>query len=157
VTTFPALFPAVEMDGDPLFDRGVVDNTSINHTTSLAADRDVVLPTGYACALTETLIRVITSAVHALTLLIQQRLVLDVGAAHDHVDLVVLPRLSPLSESATNFRHSGELIARAGHAADRWPNKGGDRLEHPERFPSRPTDDDVATSTFADASERHTA
>jgi hypothetical protein len=46
--------------------------------------------------------------------------------------------------------------AEVASAADRWPNEGGDRLEHPGRFPSRPTHD-VATSTFADASEGHAA
>jgi NTE family protein len=153
---FPAVFPAVGIDGGPLFDGGVVDNTLINHAISRGADRVVVLSTGDTCALTETPTSGITSAVHAPALLIQQRLALDVSAAHDNVDLVVLPPLCPLSESATNFGHSGELVACAGQAAGLWLDEGGDRLEHPERFLSRLTHD-VATSTFADVSGGHTA
>lgn len=100
---------------------------------SLGADRVVVLPTGHACALTETPSGALASVVHALTLLVQQGLVLDVEGADDRVDLVVLPPLCPLAVWATDFRHSRELINRARDAAGRWLNDGGGHVEHPDR------------------------
>jgi NTE family protein len=113
----PAVFPPVELDGRPLFDGGVANNTPISHAVALGADRVVVLPTGYACALPAAPATALASAVHALTLLVQQRLVLDVAAHHDDVELVVLPRLCPLSVSSADFRHAAVLIDRARRTA----------------------------------------
>jgi NTE family protein len=130
----PAVFPAVEIDGRALFDGGVVNNTPISHAIDLGADRVVVLPTGYACALDEAPRSALASAVHALTLLVQQRLVLDVTAAHHRVELVVLPPLCPLAVSASDFRHGDELVRRARNAAGAWLDEGGAKVEHPEQF-----------------------
>lgn len=130
----PAVFPAVERDGRFLFDGGVANNTPLSHAVGLGADRVVVLPTGYACDLRAAPATALGSAVHALTLLVQQRLMLDVAAYHDRVDLMVLPPLCPLSVSSADFRHAGELISRARGATTRWLDNGSDRLPHPERF-----------------------
>jgi NTE family protein len=130
----PAVFPAVEIDGRALFDGGVVNNTPISHAIDLGADRVVVLPTGYACALDEPPRSALASAVHALTLLVQQRLVLDVEAANHRVELVVLPPLCPLAVSASDFRHGDELIRRARNAAGAWLDEGGATVKHPEQF-----------------------
>jgi NTE family protein len=54
----------------------------------------------------------VASAVHALTLLIEQRLVLDVAAYHGQVELIVLPPLCPLSVSSVDFRSARLLIER---------------------------------------------
>jgi NTE family protein len=91
-----------------------------------------------------------------MTSLIRQRQLHEGGAPHDHAELLVLPPPCPLSASATDFRHSGELIARAEQVARRWLDEGGDRMEHPERFLTRQTHHG-ATSTFADASGGHAA
>ncbi|HEY1116989.1 MAG TPA: patatin-like phospholipase family protein, partial [Acidimicrobiales bacterium] len=70
----PGVFPTVAVDGRALFDGGVANNTPISRAVELGADRVVVLPAGVACALAAPPRGAISTAVHALTLLIQQRL-----------------------------------------------------------------------------------
>jgi NTE family protein len=130
----PAVFPTVTIDGRVLFDGGVADNTPVSQAIALGADRVVVLPAGVACALPEPPRAAIATAVHALTLLIEQRLVLDVAAYHDQVDIVVLPPLCPLSVSSSDFRAAALLIERARAATTRWLDAGNHLLPHPERF-----------------------
>lgn len=132
--SIPAVFPAVQREGILLFDGGVANNAPISHAVALGAERVVVLPTGYACALATAPSSALGSAVHALTLLVQQRLILEVAAFADRVELVVLPPLCPLSVSSTDFRFGAELIARAHLASGRWLDEGGHRRVHPEQF-----------------------
>ena len=132
--SIPAVLPAVEIDGRALFDGGVADNTPISQAAALGAERIVVLPAGVACALAHPPRSALATALHAITLLIEQRLALDVAAYHDRVELVVLPPLCPLSVSSADFRHAGLLIDRAHQASARWLDAGHDRLPHPERF-----------------------
>jgi NTE family protein len=130
----PGVFPTVTIDGRALFDGGVADNAPISRAVALEADRVVVLPAGVTCALPAPPRTAVATAVHALTLLIEQRLVLDVAAyAHD-VELVVLPPLCPLSVPSTDFRAGGLLIERAASATNRWLAAGNHHLPHPERF-----------------------
>jgi NTE family protein len=129
----PAVFPPVVVDGRPLFDGGVANNAPISHAVALGATRVVVLPTGYACALTSAPRSALGSAIHALTLLIQQRLVLEVAAFEDRVELVVLPPLCPLAVSSSDFRHADELIARSHAASATWLDQGAHRQPHPAR------------------------
>jgi NTE family protein len=131
--SIPAVFPAVEREGLLLFDGGVANNAPISHAVALGAERVVVLPTGYACALSAAPRSALGSAVHALTLLVQQRLVLEVAAFADRVELVVLPPLCPLSVSSADFRFGDELVARAHRASGAWLDDGGHRRPHPEQ------------------------
>lgn len=130
----PAVFPSVMIDGRPLFDGGVANNAPISHAVALGATRVVVLPTGYACALSTAPRSALGNAVHALTLLIQQRLILEVAAYEHRVELVVIPPLCPLAVSSADFRHGNELIERAHEASGRWLDEGKHCLPHPERF-----------------------
>lgn len=132
--SIPAILPSVTIDGRSLFDGGVANNTPISHAAALGADRVVVLPAGVACALPSPPRSAVSTAVHALTLLIEQRLALDVAAYHDRVELIVLPPLCPLSVSSADFRHAELLIDRAHDVAGRWLDAGNQRLPHPERF-----------------------
>jgi NTE family protein len=132
--SIPAVLPAVTIGDRALFDGGIADNTPISQAAALGADRIVVLPAGVACALPHAPRSAVATAIHALTLLIEQRLVLDVAAYHDRVELVVLPPLCPLSVSSTDFRHAELLINRAHDATGRWLDAGNDRVPHPERF-----------------------
>ena len=109
----PAVLPAVEIDGRLLFDGGVADNTPISQAVALGAERVIVLPAGVACALESPPRSALATAVHALTLLIEQRLVHDVAAYHDRVELIVLPPLCPLAVSSLDFRRAGHLMERA--------------------------------------------
>lgn len=130
----PAVFPSVRIGDRDLIDGGVADNAAISQAVALGADVVYVLPTGYACALDDPPSSPLSSALHALTLLIEQRLILEVAHFAEHTDIRVLPPLCPLSVSSTDFRHGGLLIERARTATERWLDDGGPRLAHPERF-----------------------
>ena len=133
--SIPAVLPPVEVGGRVVFDGGVADNTPISQAIALGADRVVVLPAGVACALDEPPRSALAIAVHAMTLLIEQRLAADVAAAaSERVDLWVLPPLCPLTVSSLDFRHAGALIDRARRSTHRWLDAGGHHLPHPERF-----------------------
>lgn len=153
--SIPAVFPAVQREGILLFDGGVANNAPISHAVARGAERVVVLPTGYACALATAPGSALGSAVHALTLLVQQRLILEVAALADRVDLIVLPPLCPLSVSSTDFRFGTELIARAHLASGQWLDEGGHRRPHPEQFLS--LHDHRAESSDGQATGGHAA
>lgn len=132
----PGVFPPVERDGRLLVDGGVADNTAISQAVALGADRVVVLPTGFACALERPPSTLLATATHALTILIEQRLILEVAhfAERGDVDLAVVPPLCPLDVPSTDFRHAARLIADAERATGEWIDGGGFDRPHPERF-----------------------
>jgi NTE family protein len=132
--SIPAVLPPVTIDDRALFDGGIANNTPISQAAKLGADRIIVLPAGVACALPTPPRSAVGMAIHALTLLIEQRLILDVAAFHDRVELIVLPPLCPLSVSSADFRHAEMLIDRAHDASGRWLDSGNQHLPHPERF-----------------------
>ena len=130
----PAVFPSVRVGDRDLVDGGIADNAAISQAVALGADVVYVLPTGYACALDDPPASPLSSALHALTLLIEQRLILEVAHFAELTDIRVLPPLCPLSVSSTDFRHGALLIERARTTTERWLDEGGPRLSHPERF-----------------------
>lgn len=130
----PAVYPPVTIDGQVLFDGGVANNTPISHAVALGADRVVVLPAGVACALPHAPRSMIGIAMHALTLLIEQRLVLDVERYQNDVELMVMPPLCPLSVASTDFAHARQLIHRARATTSDWLDAGRHRIPHPEQF-----------------------
>lgn len=130
----PALLPPVERDGQLLADGGITNNTAMSHARSIGADRIVVLPTGYACALDEPPRTALAAGLHALTLLIERRLIRDVAEAPPELDLIVLPPLCPLNVSAADFSKADQLIRRAHKAASDWIDSGKVTLPNPERF-----------------------
>ena len=132
-SAIPAVLPPVARDGRTLVDGGLADNAAISQAAALGAERIVVLPTGYACALSEPPTRPLGVAVQALSLLVQRRLITDVALYAGQVDLVVLPPLCPLRISATDFRHAEELIRRAHASAATWLDSGAAYRPRPER------------------------
>ncbi|MGH9084262.1 MAG: patatin-like phospholipase family protein [Acidimicrobiales bacterium] len=130
----PAVFPAVRVGDRHLVDGGVADNAAVSQAVALGADVVYVLPTGYACALPAPPATPLSSAMHALTLLIEQRLVLEVAHLAERVDIRVLPPLCPLSVSSTDFGQAALLIERSRTATARWLDQDGPSLAHPERF-----------------------
>ena len=90
------------------------------------------------------------SALQALTLLIEQRLILDVAQAADRVDLRLLPPLCPLAVSAIDFRSARRLIDRAYAGSTAWLDAGNHELPHAERFLSMHTHRWAATGMGAD-------
>lgn len=116
----PGVFPPVTVDGHHLVDGGVADNAPVSVAVEAKADKIYVLPTGYACALDRAPDTALGVAVQALTLLVQQRLIADVGRYQGRVNITVLPPLCPLDVSPIDFSHTDELIDQAHESAGRW-------------------------------------
>jgi NTE family protein len=130
----PGVFPPVERDGLVLVDGGVADNAALSQAVELGADEVYVLPTGFACALSHPPSTALATAMQALTLLIEQRLVRDVAQFADQGRLKVLAPLCPLSVPSTDFGHARMLITRAREATGRWLDEGGPSRPSAERF-----------------------
>jgi len=130
----PGVLPTVQRDGLTLVDGGVANNAALSQAVALGADDIYVLPAGFACALTRPPASALASAVQALTLLIEQRLVIDVTQFVGHATIKVLPPLCPLAVSSADFSHAAELITRAHTATGHWLDAGGPSLPAPERF-----------------------
>jgi len=130
----PAVFAPVERQGRVLMDGGVANNAAVSHAIALGADRVVVLPAGFSCALLTPPRTPLAAAMHALTLLIEQRLIVEVAHLADRADIVVLPPLCPLSVSPVDFRSGEDLMSRAHDTSGEWLDAGNHLLPHAERF-----------------------
>ena len=130
----PAVFRPVSREGRLLMDGGVADNTAISHAVRLGADRIVVVPAGVACALERPPSSPVAAFTHALTLMLQQRLIVEVAHFADRVEFIVAPPLCPLDVNPVDFGRADELIARSHTATTDWLRAGNQHLPHPERF-----------------------
>jgi NTE family protein len=130
----PAVFPPIERAGRVLMDGGVANNAGVSHAIELGAHRVVVLPAGFSCALLTPPTTPLAAAMHALTLLIEQRLIVEVAHLAARADIIVLPPLCPLSVSPVDFRSGAELMSRAQDATGEWLDAGNHLLPHAERF-----------------------
>jgi NTE family protein len=109
----PAVFPPVEWEDTLLMDGGVSNNSPITHAIELGADIVYVLPTGYACGLAEAPKGALGMLLHAMNLLIQRRLIVEIELLESDAKLVVLPPPCPLDVQAIDFSRADELIGRA--------------------------------------------
>lgn len=130
----PAVFRPVERDGRLLVDGAVSNNTAVSRAVEFGADRIVIIPAGSACALSEAPKTPLAAATHALTLLLEQRLIVEVAHLAEKVEILVAPPLCPLSVGPTDFTHADELIARAHDATRSWFEAGNQHLPNPARF-----------------------
>jgi NTE family protein len=106
----PGVFPSIHRDGRDLVDGGVADNTPISHAVGLGAHKVYVLPTGVPCELTKPPRGAIQMLVHALTLLINERLARDITRFQSQVELIVLPPPCPQTVLPSDFDHAAQLI-----------------------------------------------
>jgi NTE family protein len=130
----PGVLPPVAVAGRYVVDGGVAHHTAVSTAVELGATEIYVLPAGYPCALSEPPTAALDVAVHALTLLIEQRLIAEVAAHADAAAIRVLPPLCPLAVSAADFSRGAELVARSRRASEEWLDSGGVDLPDPERF-----------------------
>ena len=130
----PGVFPAVHRGGQVLADGALADNSAISQAVALGADRVYVLPSGTACALDRPPSHPLAAALHAVTLLLEQRAILETRAYAGPVDVHVMPPLCPLSVPAMDFSHGATLISRAHRATDQWLDSHSDELPYPDRF-----------------------
>ncbi len=119
-TAIPGVLPPVPIDGRHYMDGGVVNNTPISHAVELGADTVWVLTTGYSCALQQPPRSALGMSLHAVALMIHQRLSLDVERYADAVDLRVVPPLCPISVAPTDFSQADDLIRRAYQHTSDW-------------------------------------
>jgi len=130
----PAVFPPVRVDDRDLIDGSIANDAAVSRAVALGAEIVYVLPTGYTCALDELPATPLSAALHAVTLLIERRLITDVAQLSSRCDIRVLPPLCPLSVSSVDFHHGSELIDRARDATRRWLEQGGEHQVHPEQI-----------------------
>jgi NTE family protein len=106
----PGVYPAINREGETLIDGGVANNTAISDAAELGATTIYVLPTGAPCELPSAPRGAIPMLVHAIALLINQRLAADIEHfAHD-AELIVLPPPCPSGVFPSDFGHARQLI-----------------------------------------------
>ena len=126
----PVVFPPVRFEDVYLVDGAVSSNTAVKVAVEQGARRLIVLPTGYACALSKPPAGAVASALHALTLLIARQMLSELKELDgSSIEYFVLPPLCPLTGSPYDFSQTGALIARAIKSTDAWIAEGG--LEKP--------------------------
>lgn len=118
-SAIPGIYPPVSIDGVPLMDGGVSDNTPLDVAVRLGARTVYVLPTGFACAIASPPSGALGMAIHALSVLVEQRLINDVRRYEPDIELVVLPPPCPLTVVPVDFSHTEELIAAGYELAKR--------------------------------------
>jgi NTE family protein len=101
-------------------DGGVANNFPIAHAVAAGATTVYVLPTGYACALPAPPRGALAMAMHAVSLLLEQRLAADAARVEHTIDLRVLPPLCPLRVTPVDFGHTDELIDPAYRSSANW-------------------------------------
>jgi NTE family protein len=116
----PGVFPPRRFGDKHLIDGGISSNTPIAAAIELGARRIVVLPTGFACALSEPPRGALKMALHAITLLIARQLVNDVRHWQDRAEIIVVPPLCPIESSAYDFSASAALIDRSARSTEVW-------------------------------------
>jgi NTE family protein len=125
----PAAFEPVHFNDLYLADGAVSSNTPFTVAVARGAQRLIVLPTGYACALEKPPAGAVANALHALTLLIARQLMNELQGLDHSIDYFVVPPLCPLTGSPYDFSRTSELIERAAMSTDSWLSEGG--LDHP--------------------------
>lgn len=108
----PGIFSPVHWEGRDLIDGGVSNNTPISHAIELGAETVYILPTGNACDLPEPPRGALGMLLHAMSLLVMRRLLIEVELLKDQARLVVMPPPCPLAVSPIDFSHTDELIRR---------------------------------------------
>ena len=120
----PAVFPPVQIDERLLIDGGVVNNTPISTAIELGASEVWVLSPGYACALSAPPTTALAMAMHAVGLMVQRRLSLEVSSRDYAVPVRLIPPPCPIDISPVDFSKTDELIERAAAGTRQWLANG---------------------------------
>jgi NTE family protein len=131
----PAVFPPVLHEGRYLGDGGLSNNAPVSTAVSLGATKVIALSTGFSCALSKPPRGAVATALHALNLLINRRLVQDLEGMAGRIDVAVVPPLCPVEVTPFDFSRSADLIRRAEASTRLWLRQGGlSRRDIPEGF-----------------------
>jgi NTE family protein len=109
----PGVFAPVSVDGDLLIDGGVCDNTPISHAIELGAEEIYVLPTGFSCDLETPPRAALNMLLHAMSVMLAQRLYVEIELYRAHAQIIVLPPPCPQRVQPIDFSHASELIDSA--------------------------------------------
>src|SRR5207253_257475 len=106
-------------------DGAISSNTPVRVAVAKGAQRLIVLPTGYACAMHAPPIGAVANALHALTLLIARQLVSELEGLGPSIEYFVVPPLCPLVGSPYDFSRTADHIERAIQSTDAWLAQSG--------------------------------
>ncbi|MDN5893106.1 MAG: patatin-like phospholipase family protein [Nocardioides sp.] len=130
----PGVYPPVRLGDCWLIDGALATPAGVSHAVQLGATQIYALPAGVPCALASAPRSALGVALHAFSLLIQQRLSTELVHPPIGATIHLLPPLCPMTVSVADFGHAAELIDRSRHASTRWLEEGGPDLPHPARF-----------------------
>ena len=119
-SAIPGVFPMVEIGWRQLVDGGVVNNCPISQALALGATKIWVLPCGYACSLPKAPQGALGIVLQAVSLLVQNRLLMDYERYSAQADLRMLPTVCPLSVSPTDFTQARHLVDDADTLVRAW-------------------------------------
>ena len=108
----PGVFAPIEWGDSQLIDGGVSNNAPITHALELGAERIYVLPTGSTCALQEAPGGAIGMMLHAMSLLLTRRMLIEIQLLRDRANLIVLPPPCPQTVQPIDFGHADALVER---------------------------------------------
>ena len=108
----PAIFPPVEINGEPLIDGAVVDNVPLTKALTLGAERVFVLHVGNFDRPRRAPKRPIDALLQSFSIARNYRFLAETAQERDDVDVVVLPSIDPGNVKYNDFGRSPELIAR---------------------------------------------
>jgi NTE family protein len=123
-TAVPGVFPPVHIGHHYLMDGGVANNAPLSQAIDLGAELVYVLPAGYACGLRKPPASALGMAIHAFSLVFNEKLVESIGHCSGDARIKVVPPLCPVTVSPIDFGHAAELIRRARESTMRWLGQG---------------------------------
>ncbi|MEX1368446.1 MAG: patatin-like phospholipase family protein, partial [Nannocystaceae bacterium] len=134
-SSIPGVFPPVRWGDRVLVDGGVSNNTPLMPAVLSGAERVYVLPTGMACGLRRPPRGSLGVLMQSLSLLVMQRLIVEVELYRERTELIVLPPPCPIETAPVDFGDSRELITRGREGTHRYLDRldAGD-VEAPMRL-----------------------
>ncbi|MCZ7530006.1 MAG: patatin-like phospholipase family protein [Acidimicrobiia bacterium] len=116
----PGVFPPVAVDGRPLVDGGVGNNTPVSHAVDMGADEVYVLPAGHVCDREEAPDTAIGTLLRSLTIMLGTRLAIAIQRYEKQVRLKVVPPPCPSDVSPIDFSQTDTLIDAGYETARTW-------------------------------------
>ena len=126
----PVLFPPRRIGDRLLSDGGISSNAPISAAIALGAERVIVLPTGFPCAVRVVPDSITATVMHTFALLIARQLVSEIPVCRRTTALRIVPPLCPMHVAPHDFSQARELISNATAQTDAWIAAGG--LDHDE-------------------------
>ena len=121
----PVLFPPRRIGNRLLSDGGISSNAPIAAAIARGAERVIVLPTGFPCAVRVAPDSITATVMHTFALLIARQLVSEIPVCRAATVLRIIPPLCPMHVPPHDFSHAAELIANATAQTEAWIAAGG--------------------------------